>query len=103
MTAYRVGNHQPQNLYRGDTYIGVMFNPIDAAAVARHLNMGLGECTCASYEPCNGECCGVGMCTCSAPAGTCTDEWQRPHQAGSRPNMCATCSQLHPVAGTEEG
>jgi hypothetical protein len=66
MTTYRVGNHQPQNLYRGDQYIGVMFNPIDAAAVVRHLNMGLGECTCNSYEPCHGECCGVGMCSCSA-------------------------------------
>jgi hypothetical protein len=63
---YRGGNHQPQNLYRGDTYIGVMFSPIDAAAVVRHLNAGLGECTCESYEPCHGECCGVGMCSCSA-------------------------------------
>ena len=62
---YRVGNHQPQNVYRGDTYIGVMFSPIDAAAVVRHLNMGLGECTCNSYEPCAGQCCGVGMCSCS--------------------------------------
>lgn len=66
MTEYRVGNHQPQNIYRGDTYIGVAFNPIDAAAIVRHLNMGLGECTCNSYEPCHGECCGVGMCSCSA-------------------------------------
>jgi hypothetical protein len=68
MTVYRVGNHQPQNIYRDDQYIGVMFSPIDAAAVVRHLNMGLGECTCCSYEPCAGECCGVGMCTCSAAA-----------------------------------
>lgn len=28
---YRVGNHQPQNLYRGDAYIGVMFSPVDSA------------------------------------------------------------------------
>jgi hypothetical protein len=28
-----------------------------------------------------------------APADSCTDEWQSPHRAGSRPNMCATCSE----------
>jgi hypothetical protein len=67
---YRVGNRQPQNVYRGDQYIGVMFSPIDAAAVVRHMNAGLGECTCDSYEPCQGQCCGVGMCSCSTP----TDE-----------------------------
>lgn len=35
---YRVGNHQPQNLYRGDTYIGVMFDPADAALIVQVLN-----------------------------------------------------------------
>lgn len=35
---YRVGNHQPQNLYRGDEYIGVMFDPADAALVRDVLN-----------------------------------------------------------------
>jgi len=65
VTTYRVGNHQPQNLYRDDQYIGVMFNPIDAAAIVRHLNR-IEECDCESYEPCRGECCGVGMCSCSA-------------------------------------
>ncbi len=30
---YRTGNHQPQNLYRGDQYIGVMFDPADAALI----------------------------------------------------------------------
>jgi hypothetical protein len=69
MTTYRVHPSQPTLIYRGDTYIGVIFNPIDAAAVVRHLNMGIGECTCNSYEPCHGECCGVGMCSCSS-AGT---------------------------------
>ena len=64
MPTYRTGNHQPQNLYRGDTYIGVMFNPIDTAAIARHLNR-IEECDCESYDPCHGECCGVGVCTCS--------------------------------------
>lgn len=75
VTEYRVGNHQPQNVYRGDEYIGVMFSPIDAAAVVRHLNAGVGECTCNSYEPCAGECCGVGMCSCTpAPGSGVTDE-----------------------------
>lgn len=68
MIEYRVGNHQPQNVYRGDQYIGVMFSPIDAAAVVNALNNGLGECLCATYEECHGECCGVGMCTCSDSA-----------------------------------
>lgn len=35
---YRVGWHQPQNLYRGEKYIGVMFDPADAAMVVAHLN-----------------------------------------------------------------
>ena len=30
---YRVGNHQPRNLYRGDQYIGVMFDPADTALI----------------------------------------------------------------------
>jgi hypothetical protein len=35
---YRVGRHQPQNIYRGDEYIGVMFNPADADLIVRALN-----------------------------------------------------------------
>lgn len=35
---YRVGNHQPRNLYRGNEYIGVMFDPADAAMIAETLN-----------------------------------------------------------------
>ncbi len=38
MTTYRVGNHQPQNVYRDDQYIGVMFTPEDAALVVAALN-----------------------------------------------------------------
>jgi hypothetical protein len=38
VTTYRVGNHQPQNLYRDDTYIGVMFTAEDAALVVEALN-----------------------------------------------------------------
>lgn len=30
---YRVGNHQPRNLYRGDAYIGVCFDPADTALI----------------------------------------------------------------------
>jgi hypothetical protein len=35
---YRVGNHQPQNVYRDDTYIGVMFSPETAAEVVVTMN-----------------------------------------------------------------
>lgn len=35
---YRVGNHQPQNLYRDDQYIGVMFTAEDAALAVEALN-----------------------------------------------------------------
>lgn len=35
---YRVGNHQPRNPYRGDEYIGVMFDPTDTAMIAELLN-----------------------------------------------------------------
>lgn len=30
---YRVDNHQPRNLYRGDAYIGVCFDPADTALI----------------------------------------------------------------------
>jgi hypothetical protein len=35
---YRVGHHQPQNVYRDDAYIGVMFTAEDAALVVEALN-----------------------------------------------------------------
>lgn len=35
---YRVGNHQPQNIYDGEKYIGVMFDPAVAARVVYALN-----------------------------------------------------------------
>lgn len=35
---YRVGNHQPQNIYDGDTYVGVMFSAADSARVVAALN-----------------------------------------------------------------
>jgi hypothetical protein len=35
---YRTGNHRPQNIYRGDAYIGVMFTAEDAALVVEALN-----------------------------------------------------------------
>jgi hypothetical protein len=38
MSTYRVGNHQPQNVYRDDAYIGVMFTAEDAALVVEALN-----------------------------------------------------------------
>lgn len=33
-----MGNHQPQNLYRGDEYIGVMFDPADTAMIVNALS-----------------------------------------------------------------
>lgn len=63
---YRVGRHQPQNVYRGEQYIGVMFSPIDAAAFVSTMNaFRVGSCDCETNEPCQGQCCGVGMCSCS--------------------------------------
>jgi hypothetical protein len=38
MSTYRTGNHQPQNVYRDDAYIGVMFTAEDAALVVEALN-----------------------------------------------------------------
>lgn len=38
MSTYRVGNHQPQNVYRGEQYIGVMFTAEDAALAVEALN-----------------------------------------------------------------
>jgi hypothetical protein len=35
---FRVGNHQPQNIYDGDKYIGVMFSAPHAARVVAALN-----------------------------------------------------------------
>jgi len=34
---YRTGNHQARNLYRGNEYIGVMFDPADAALIVDAL------------------------------------------------------------------
>lgn len=38
MSTYRVDPHQPQNVYRGEQYIGVMFTAEDAALVVEALN-----------------------------------------------------------------
>jgi hypothetical protein len=38
VTTYRIDNHQPQNVYQGDQYIGVMFTAEDAALVVEALN-----------------------------------------------------------------
>ena len=37
---YRVGRHQPRNLYRGEQYIGVMLDPADTAVIMDRLNGG---------------------------------------------------------------
>lgn len=58
---YRVGNHQPRNLYRDQTYIGVMFDPADTARIANVLNAatkpattGTAGRTCTCWPPPNG-------------------------------------------------
>lgn len=35
---WRCGRHQPRNLYRNGQYIGVVFDPDDAAYIAEILN-----------------------------------------------------------------
>lgn len=37
MSGFHVSGRQPQNVYRGDAYIGVMFSPEDAALVVEAL------------------------------------------------------------------
>jgi hypothetical protein len=60
VSTYRTGNHQPQNVYRDDAYIGVMFTAEDAALVVEALN-GIerahgpalpivDSCTCAPFD-----------------------------------------------------
>lgn len=41
MRPWRVGNHQPQNLYRGEEYMGVMFNPEVARFIVEAMNADL--------------------------------------------------------------
>lgn len=41
VTTYRVGNHQPRNLYRGNNYIGVCFDPADTALIVDALESRL--------------------------------------------------------------
>lgn len=35
---YRAGRHQDRNLYRGEEYLGVMFDPVDTAAIVNRMN-----------------------------------------------------------------
>jgi hypothetical protein len=43
---YRVGRHQPQNVYRHEQYIGVMLSAADAALVVLSLNQGTLAAAC---------------------------------------------------------
>lgn len=63
MSTYRVGNHQPQNVYRGEQYIGVMFTAEDAALAVEALSLprlltdlidSLERCGC-QFWACEGE------------------------------------------------
>lgn len=40
MSTWRTGTDQPQNLYEGDRYAGVMFSPTDASRVVDAMNAG---------------------------------------------------------------
>jgi hypothetical protein len=77
---YRVDNHQPQNVYRGDQYIGVMFTAEDAALVVEALNgrapalclTWIGEAArmCELRHGHGGECAPADSCTgCTAAKG----------------------------------
>lgn len=73
---YRFGSHLLPGrwtIFRGDSPIGLMDSEPDAALIVRLLNNDVAErgsmCDCTSYEPCAGECCGAGECTCSLPGG----------------------------------
>jgi hypothetical protein len=68
---YRVGSKLGRTVYRDDRLIGLMDSEVDAKLIVRLLNNDVAEresmCVCASYEPCAGECCGAGQCSCSLP------------------------------------
>ena len=70
---YRVGRHQPRNLYRGDEYMGVMFDPADAAAVVEALNGAAPSGTAAEQDPyaACGICTATHCCICSRDASVC--------------------------------
>jgi hypothetical protein len=63
---YRVGNHQPQNVYRGDQYIGVMFTAEDAASVVQMLNLH----ECPACPPSCGSCVHDPDCECYEHQGS---------------------------------
>jgi hypothetical protein len=85
MATFRTGNHQPQNVYRDDQYIGVMFTAEDAALVVEALNdTESGEkAACGRTNPhmphdfgemFDEECAGIpgpvaDSCTCPLPSG----------------------------------
>jgi hypothetical protein len=58
-------------LFRDDRFIGVLDSAIDAELIVRLLNNDLIErgsmCVCDTYDPCEGQCCGAGQCSCSLP------------------------------------
>jgi hypothetical protein len=73
VSTYRVGHHQPQNVYRDDQYIGVMFTAEDAALVVEALNGAV------DFEvgPCVGICAGCSP-DCSLVGDSCSCELHRP-------------------------
>lgn len=71
---YRVGNHQPQNIYRNNTYIGVMFSADDAQIVVEALND-------ADHRACTGDCTGCSGCASIA--------WMAPQEADAPSTVAA--------------
>lgn len=69
---YRVGNHQPQNVYRGEQYIGVMFTAEDALWVVWALNAWHEWNRCAHGEDCPGSGPDCERAGAPLPADSCT-------------------------------
>jgi hypothetical protein len=107
---YRVGRHNPRNLYRGDEHMGVVFDPADGPRVVAALNVAerggiCWDCTKGRHGICTGQDDAPpvgtgGACVCKhEPRDTddqCGDEWQPAHGAGTHPQDCRTCSEQQP-------
>jgi hypothetical protein len=72
---YRVGNHNPRNLYRDDEHFGVVFDPADGPLVVEALN-GLQPAICLTWLGETAQACElphghVGACGLVADSCTC--------------------------------
>lgn len=87
---YRVGRHQPRNVYRGDEYIGVMFAEEDAALVVSAMNMTLVQAT-AGYDVAQRPDWWTAEHEQAALDGIADQRRTRPAGARRRPDGCMTC------------